>query len=74
MFNWFNRVVGDYSVEDVDESILDRIAELELAVLKLENENISTSNSLYELENRLQAQIDNIHPVTYNLNNYTLDK
>ena len=74
MFNWFNRVVDDYSVEDVDESILDRIAELELAVLKLEQENIELTNCLYEIENRLQAQIDNIHPVTYNLNNYSLDK
>ena len=25
MFNWFNRVVDDYSVEDVDESIIDKI-------------------------------------------------
>ena len=74
MFNWFNRVVDDYSVEDVDESIFDRIAELELTVLKLEQENIELTNCLYEVDNRLQAQIDNIHPVTYNLNNYSLDK
>lgn len=74
MFNWFNRVVDDYSVDDVDESILDRIAELELAVLKLEQENIELTNCLYEVENRLQAQIDNIHPVVYNLKDYTLDK
>ena len=74
MFNWFNRVVDDYSVDDVDESILDRIAELELAVLKLEQENIELTNCLYEIENRLQAQIDNIHPVVYNLTNYGLDK
>ena len=74
MFNWFNRVVDDYSVDDVDESILDRITDLELTVLRLEQENIELTNCLYEVENRLQAQIDNIHPVTYNLNNYTLDK
>ena len=74
MFNWFNRVVDDYSVEDVDESILDRIIDLELTVLRLEQENIELTNCLYEVENRLQAQIDNIHPVTYNLNNYSLDK
>ena len=36
---------------------------------KLENENIELTNCLYEVENRLQAQIDNIHPVTYNLTN-----
>jgi hypothetical protein len=74
MFNWFNRVVDDYSVEYVDESILDIISNLELRVLKLEEENIELTNCLYEVENRLQAQIDNIHPVTYNLNNYSLDK
>jgi len=74
MFNWFNRVVNDYSVEDVDESLLDIIANLELRVLKLEEENVELTNCLYEVENRLQAQIDNIHPVTYNLQDYGLDK
>ena len=74
MFNWFNRVVEDYSVDDVDESILDKITDLELTVLRLEQENIELTNCLYEVENRLQAQIDNIHPVVYNLTNYGLDK
>ena len=74
MFNWFNRVVEDYNVEDVDGSLLDRITDLELAVLKLEEENVELTNCLYEVENRLQAQIDNIHPVVYNLTDYTLDK
>ena len=67
MFNWFNRVVDHYSVEYVDESILDIIADLELRVLKLEEENVELTNCLYEVENRLQTQIDNIHPVVYNL-------
>jgi hypothetical protein len=74
MFNWFNRVVEDYDVEDVDESLLDIIADLELRVLKLEEENVELTNCLYEVENRLQAQIDNIHPVTYNLQDYGLEK
>jgi hypothetical protein len=73
MFNWFNRVVKDYDVEDVDVSLFDRIVDLELEVLKLEQENIELTNCLYEVENRLQAQIDNIHPVVYNLKDYTLD-
>jgi hypothetical protein len=67
MFNWFNRVVEDYNVEDVKESLLDIIADLELRVLKLEEENVELTNCLYEVENRLQTQIDNIHPVVYNL-------
>jgi hypothetical protein len=76
MFNWFNKVVEDYSVENMDEddSLLDRITDLELTVLRLEAENVELTNCLYEIENRLQAQIDNIHPVTYNLTNYGLDK
>ena len=69
MFNWFNRVVEDYDVEDVDESLLNIIADLELRVLKLEEENVELTNCLYEVENRLQANIDNIHPVVYNLKN-----
>jgi hypothetical protein len=74
MFNWFNRVIEDYDVGNVNDSLFDRITDLELAVLKLEAENIELTNCLYEVENRLQAQIDNIHPVTYNLQDYGLEK
>jgi hypothetical protein len=74
MFNWFNKVVEDYDLEDVDSTLLDRITDLESRVLKLEVENVELTNCLYEVENRLQAQIDNIHPVVYNLKDYTLDK
>jgi len=74
MFKWFNRVVDDYDIEDIDESLLDRITDLEERVLRLEMENVELTNCLYEVENRLQAKIDNIHPVTYTLHNYGLDK
>jgi predicted nucleic acid-binding Zn-ribbon protein len=74
MFNWFNRVVKDYDTEDVDIGILDRITNLELRVSELEKENINTTNCLYEIENRLQAEIDKIHPVVYNLNNNNWDQ
>jgi hypothetical protein len=74
MFNWFNRVVEDYDIEDVNDSLLDIIADLELRVLKLEEENVELTNCLYEVENRLQAQIDNIHPVVYNLKNTNWDQ
>ena len=73
MFNWFNRVIDDYTLED-DESLLDRIAELETRVLKLEFENVELTNCLYEVENRLQAQIDKIHPVVYNLKKTNWDQ
>ena len=74
MFNWFNRVIEDYDSENIDDCILDRITDLELRVLTLEAENVELTNCLYEVENRLQSQIDNIHPVVYHLKNYTLDK
>ena len=74
IFNWFNRVVEDCDMEDVDISLLDRITDLELAVIKLEAENIELTNCLYEVENRLQAQIDNIHPVVYNLKSDNWDQ
>ena len=75
-FDWFNRnsVVGDYYVEDVDESLLDRISELESRILKLEIENVELNNCLYEFENRIQAQIDNIHTVVYNVKNTNWDQ
>ena len=75
-FDWFNRnsVVGDYYVEDVDESLLDRISELESRILKLEIENVELNNCLYEFENRIQTQIDNIHPVVYNVKNTNCDQ
>jgi hypothetical protein len=74
IFKWIDNLLCGYEVEDIDDSLLDRITDLEERVLKLEQENVELTNSLYEVENRLQAQIDNIHPVTYNLTNYTLDK
>jgi hypothetical protein len=74
IFKWIDSLLCGYEVEDIDDSLLNRIIDLEARVLKLEQENVELTNSLYEVENRLQAQIDNIHPVTYNLTNYTLDK
>jgi hypothetical protein len=74
IFKWIDDLLSGYEVEDIGDGLLDRIANLEARVLKLEAENVELTNCLYEVENRLQAQIDNIHPVTYNLNNYGLEK
>jgi uncharacterized protein YpuA (DUF1002 family) len=74
IFKWIDNLLSGYEVEDIDDSLLNRIANLEARVLKLEMDNVELTNCLYEVENRLQAKIDNIHPVTYNLTNYTLDK
>ena len=66
---------GDkHSLAGLCASLAKEVVRLEERITKLEKENISTTNCLYEVENRLQAQIDNIHPVTYNLQDYGLDK
>jgi predicted nucleic acid-binding Zn-ribbon protein len=47
---------------------------LQERITKLEAENVELTNSLYEVENRLNAKIDNIHPVVYNLKNENWDQ
>ena len=74
MFKWFNNLLHPYKINETNMDNADIYTQLIARIEKLENENIGTSNALYEIENRLQAQIDKIHPVTYNLNNYGLDK
>lgn len=70
---WFNRKWGFNPNVPMDD-VYERLIQLENEVNKLKKENVELTNALYEVENRLQAKIDNIHPVTYNLNNYSLDK
>ena len=66
---------GDkHSLVGLCSSLAKEVLKLEERITKLEQENISTTNCFYEVENRLQSQIDNIHPVVYNLNDYGLDK
>jgi hypothetical protein len=74
MFNWFNNLLHPYVINETNMNNADIYTQLISRIEKLENENVELTNCLYEVENRLQAQIDNIHPVTYNLTNYTLDK
>lgn len=40
------------------KTLCEKVSELEDRIKKLEEENIETTNALYEMENRLQAQID----------------
>jgi len=63
-----------HSLVGLCSSLAKEVVKLEERITKLEAENIELTNCLYEVENRLQSQIDSIHPVTYNLNNYSLDK
>lgn len=66
---------GDkHSLVGLCASLAKEVLKLQERITALEGENIETTNALYEIENRLQAKIDNIHPVTYYLNNYGLEK
>jgi len=78
--NLLDNITGEkYTIVDLIVDLNERIKVLEekyngalLDIKRLEGENIELTNSLYEIENTLQAQIDNIHPVVYNLQDYTV--
>ena len=66
---------GDkHSLVGLCASLAKEVVRLEERITTLEGENVETTNCLYEIENRLQSKIDNIHPVTYTLSDYGLDK
>ena len=54
--NWFQKKWGTPEVPT--EILFRKIEELEQRIVKLEDENISTTNELYRLENSLDARID----------------
>ncbi len=54
--NWFQKKWGTPEVPT--DILFSKIEELEQRILKLEDENISTTNELYRLENSLDARID----------------
>jgi predicted nucleic acid-binding Zn-ribbon protein len=80
--NFLNRSLRYYTktsnINLIDEitgekySIVDLIVNLNERIENLEKENTNLTNALYEIENRIQSKIDNIHPVVYNLKNYSL--
>ena len=69
MFKWFDNLLHPYKINETNMNNADIYTQLISRIEKLENENVELTNCLYEVENRLQAQIDNIHPVVYNLKN-----
>ena len=74
MFKWIDSLLHPYKVNETNINNADIYTQLIARIEKLENENVELTNCLYEVENRLQAQSDNIHPVTYNLQDYGLEK
>lgn len=69
MLNFIKNFFAEDKKEPVNDNLFDLILRLKLRIDELEKENVELTNALYELENRLEAKIDNIHPVVYNLEN-----
>jgi hypothetical protein len=70
MFKWIDNFLTPYQVSKSNASILDRVKELEGRVAKLEEENIESTNLIYELMNSLDAidnRIDILMSEPYNL-------
>jgi len=75
LFKFLSKIFEPTEKEMCEEiDIYSILLDLQDRIEKLELENTELTNALYESENRLQAQIDNIHPVVYNLQDFTLDK
>jgi hypothetical protein len=71
--NWFQKKWGLEDPMLIDE-LYDRIVHLEQRVKVLEEENINTTNSLYEIANSLEARIDILASEPYNLSKFRLEK
>lgn len=56
---------GDYSAF----AFANKILELQKKIEELKQENVKLTNSIYECENKLEAKIDSIQPVIYNISN-----
>jgi len=74
--NWFQKKWGRLDEVPMDD-VYKRLSDLEIAVRKLEEENIETSNVLYELQTSIEAvdaRIDILISENYNLGKFSLDK
>lgn len=74
--NWFQKKWGKLDEVPMDD-VYKRLAELEAKVQKLEEENIETSNVLYEIMNSMNGideRIDILASEPYNLKDFSLDK
>ena len=74
--NWFQKKWGKLDEVPMDD-VYKRLVELEMKVQKLEEENIETTNVLYEIMNSMNGideRIDILASEPYNLNDFSLDK
>lgn len=68
MLGFFKRFfVSEESTYDESKSYFHLVNRILLLEQKLKDLEVERSNDLYELENRLQSQIDSVHPVVYNI-------
>ena len=56
------------------EELYKKVEILENQVKELQQENIHTNNTIYEISNSLEARIDILASEPYNLNSFSLDK
>jgi hypothetical protein len=73
--NWFQKKWGTPEVPT--DVLFEKIEELEQKIIKLEEENVETTNVLYEIMENIRAvdaRIDIIFEETLSPNNYTLEK
>jgi hypothetical protein len=74
--NWFQKKWGKLDEVPMDD-VYKRLVELESKVIKLEEENIETTNVLYEIMNSMNGideRIDILASEPYNLKDFSLDK
>lgn len=79
---FFDRILKDYDLKTYNINLVDRkqdkisladeIANLHSRLRYLERENVYMANAMYEIENRLQSQIDKIDSPVLNLNDFSL--
>jgi hypothetical protein len=55
---WFFNKWGNLDDQTPVETLFEKIEELESRIKVLEEENVSTTNELYRMENSLDARID----------------
>lgn len=68
MLGFFKRFfVSEKNAYDESKSYFHLVNRILLLEQKLKDLEVERSNDLYELENRLQSQIDSVHPVVYNI-------
>tara|TARA_B100001094_G_scaffold47374_1_gene42610 strand:- start:284 stop:487 length:204 start_codon:yes stop_codon:yes gene_type:complete len=62
-------MLGKIISKFVNVSVYRYISQLESRIDELEMENVGITNSLRELEDRLESKINKIRPVVYNIVN-----